>query len=137
MEGAHEEGAPAAGSAHAVLSEPALVQLRGLPAEVRGELLELYFAEAAAQLNAIATAAESGDGGAIAADAHNLRGSSLIVAAQLVATLAGELEITARAGELSDAVAAVRALRIALEETRVALDAAFADHAVAAARNST
>lgn len=120
-----------------VLGEFGLVQLRDPPPDVCRELLELYFAEATGQLHAIGQAADRGAALTVANAAHGLKGSSMIVGAELVATLAGELDARAREGDLRHVGKAVRALRHGLEQTRAALDAAFAPTSAAVARNST
>jgi CheY-like chemotaxis protein/HPt (histidine-containing phosphotransfer) domain-containing protein len=84
-----------------VLDRTVLDELHVLgPVDAR-EVVELYFRDCAAQIPLLAAAAASGDGDAVAALAHRLKGASLTVGAALVSSIAAELEARGRAGDLT------------------------------------
>ncbi len=117
--------------ADSVVGDSGFAQLRGLSRSLRDELLEMYFTEAALQLTAIDRGAAAGDADAVAYAAHSLKGSSQMVGAELVATLAGQIDSRARARDLRHVGKAVRVARHALTETHTALNAVFAREAIA------
>ena len=85
-----------------------------------GDLVALYFDDAAARAAALGDAVALADPDAVARMAHTLKGSSSTLGAAHVAHIASELERAAKAGDLAPATALLDTLHLALEETRKA-----------------
>lgn len=89
------------------------------------DLVELYFADVEVQLAAIHTALAGNDPESLAAAAHRIKGASLSIGAERLASLAAELETTGKAGDLSAAEALVSSIERELDPTQAALRKAF------------
>jgi signal transduction histidine kinase/HPt (histidine-containing phosphotransfer) domain-containing protein len=115
---------PDAGDQEFELLDAAMIaELDDLDGGVLGDLLALYFDEAAGLLSQLAAAVVLDESLVVRETAHKLKGASSAIGAARVAVLAGDLDTRARAGDLSAADVRVDDLRAAIDETRVAFDA--------------
>ena len=103
-----------------MLDEAIVLELEALDGDVLGDLVALYFDDAAARAAALGDAVARADPDAVARMAHTLKGSSSTLGAAHVAHIASELEQAAKAGDLAPATALLDTLHLALEETRKA-----------------
>jgi PAS domain S-box-containing protein len=114
-------GAPRdAGADPQMLDEAIVLELEALDGDVLGDLVALYFDDAATRAGALGDAVALADPDAVARMAHTLKGSSSTLGAAHVAHIASALERTAKAGDLAPATALLESLHLALEETRKA-----------------
>ncbi|HUB76705.1 MAG TPA: Hpt domain-containing protein [Solirubrobacteraceae bacterium] len=90
------------------------------------DLVELYFADVATQLEVLRDALAGDDPQTVSACAHRVKGASLSIGAARVASLAADIETTAKAGELSPCGDLLAALEADLPPTRSALGAELA-----------
>jgi HPt (histidine-containing phosphotransfer) domain-containing protein len=104
-----------------LLNKTALDELSGFDVDDLRDVVDLYIADATAQLDRLHQALDAGDGAEVAEAAHRIKGSSLTVGAARVASLAAEIEVAARAGELSTAPELAATLASDLPPTRAAL----------------
>ena len=103
-----------------VLDETIVLELEALDGDVLGDLVALYFDDAAERVAALGDGVARADPDAVARMAHTLKGSSSTLGAAHVAHITSELEQAARAGDLAPAAALLESLHLALEETRKA-----------------
>jgi HPt (histidine-containing phosphotransfer) domain-containing protein len=87
------------------------------------KIVDLLLRLVPGQVQAIVSAAEAGDGSALAAQAHKLKGSCLSVGAIRMARICHEVEGLAEADDLPAARGFVRELDVAWPELRAALEA--------------
>ena len=109
-----------AGADPQVLDEAIVLELEALDGDVLGDLVALYFDDAAQRAADLVDAVARADPDAVARMAHTLKGSSSTLGAAQVAHIASELEQAAKAGDLAPAAALLESLHLALEETRKA-----------------
>ena len=86
------------------------------------ELVDLYFADAPLQLEAIRDALAASDAPALARAAHALKSSSGNLGAQELHKLLGDLEVSARNNDLSNTVDSVAEILKAFDRVRAALE---------------
>jgi PAS domain S-box-containing protein len=111
----------------ALLDRAILAELGGLGPDLLADVVSLYFVEAARSVSELRHGIGIGDVVSVARAAHTLKGASATVGATHVAHLAATLELTARAGDLTEASAILDDLRRGLDETTEA----FGDRATA------
>ena len=109
-----------AGADPHMLDEAIVLELEALDGDVLGDLVALYFDDAAQRAAKLVDAVGQADPDAVARMAHTLKGSSSTLGAAHVAHIASELEQAAKAGDLAPAPALLDSLHLALEETRKA-----------------
>jgi CheY-like chemotaxis protein/HPt (histidine-containing phosphotransfer) domain-containing protein len=85
------------------------------------EVIEQYLEQAAAQLDAVVSATQTGDAIAIERAAHSLRGSSSNVGAWQLAEVSGKIEASGRGDDIAGAQALLTVLDEELARVRVAL----------------
>jgi HPt (histidine-containing phosphotransfer) domain-containing protein len=100
-----------------------LEELRALGEEDLRDLVEMYFADLATQLEVLREALETDDSETVAAAAHRIKGASLSIGATLVASFASEIEQAGKSGELERCEELLESLDTELEPTRDALSA--------------
>jgi diguanylate cyclase (GGDEF)-like protein len=110
-----------------VLSASVIGDLVELDRATVSELLSRYATGSSANLKRTRQALIASDAPAVASAADRLRSSSLIIGAARVATIAEQLQTTARAGDLAPAHNLTRDLAGALKQARAALRRALAD----------
>lgn len=88
------------------------------------QILGEFHEEASRHLVAIGEALRAGNAGALAFEAHGLRGSCATLGAGRMAILAGRLEALEREARTQDGLALLRALESEYEAVRRALDTA-------------
>jgi HPt (histidine-containing phosphotransfer) domain-containing protein len=93
--------------------------LEGFPEE----LVEIYVDDARSRVEAILDASRTGDAARLAREAHSLKGSSANVGAMVMERLSRELEMAARAGDLSGAPDLIDGLTTELRRVGAALAA--------------
>jgi HPt (histidine-containing phosphotransfer) domain-containing protein len=98
-----------------------LADITGDDAEFLAELVETYLEDGAAQVEALRTAASSGDLPGLVRPAHTLKSSSASIGALALAQLCRSLEADARSGAVADLDARVDAIVDGFEEARAAL----------------
>ena len=103
-----------------LLHETVIADLDALGHHVLTDLLTLYFDEAAGHMAELRDAVGRGEPLTVRHTAHRLSGSSRTIGATGVARIAGDLELAARTGDLSDAPQLLERLRGELDETRQA-----------------
>jgi HPt (histidine-containing phosphotransfer) domain-containing protein len=86
-------------------------------------LIRQFLETMPARVDAIAAAAERGDGGEIDREAHGLKGASATMGAVRLATVCAALEQAGAEGDLARALTLVAELAEAAHATRAALDA--------------
>jgi HPt (histidine-containing phosphotransfer) domain-containing protein len=106
-----------------MLDTAVLDELRGLDDDDLRGLVELYFADVSVQLGLLREALAVGDGDAIAASAHRIKGASLSIGAARVAGVASDLEIAGKSGVLAGAGELISTLDSERGPTRSALSA--------------
>jgi two-component system, sensor histidine kinase and response regulator len=94
------------------------------------ELVDSFLRDAVSRLDALRTAAASGDAETVARAAHRLKGSSANLAALGMSRICADLEQAAAGGGLGGASAALERLRVEFARVRRALHAAFPGAAV-------
>ncbi|HEY2105245.1 MAG TPA: Hpt domain-containing protein [Candidatus Binataceae bacterium] len=103
----------------------ALARLRGhfdaRESTLFSELIALFINELPRRLSAIRTAIARADAGAIAAAAHVLRGSSMVVGALAMAELGLEIELAGRSNTIAQAQALLPRLEAEAASVRQAL----------------
>jgi HPt (histidine-containing phosphotransfer) domain-containing protein len=98
-----------------------LLDITGGELEFVDELIDTYLEDAVAQLEAMRTAADAADIGAIVRPAHSLKSSSANVGAKALESLCRSLEADAGSGALPDATSRVAEAAAAFELARAAL----------------
>lgn len=108
-----------------MLDKAALDNIRALDDDgtVLAEVIDIYFAELPAYLQALRAAIEAADAGGISRQAHALKSASLNVGARGVGELCKRLEREAKAGSTASARDLLGAIDAALEITLPALRA--------------
>jgi HPt (histidine-containing phosphotransfer) domain-containing protein len=106
---------------HGVLTE--LTEATGGDIGFVRELVETYLADTPPQLEAMTAAVEADDADALVRPAHTLKSSSATVGAMRLSSVARELEMAGRTGELE---ASVRDRLAAARAEWTAVDGAFA-----------
>ena len=115
-----------------LLDEAVLTQIENLDRDMLTTLLPVYSVQAAGNISELGGAVERGEMLSVARTAHKLKGSSGAIGAGHVSRLAGALETSARAGDLTGADQIVGDLRDRLDQTMRAFRtraAGSADHA--------
>jgi HPt (histidine-containing phosphotransfer) domain-containing protein len=108
------------------LDTTVLGELRVLDGEDLRDLVELYFADVVTQLGLLREALAAGNGDAVAASAHRIKGASLSIGAAGIAGVASELELAGKSGELAGAAQLISTIDSELDPTRTALSAELA-----------
>jgi HPt (histidine-containing phosphotransfer) domain-containing protein len=103
-----------------------LNELRVLGVDDLRDLVGLYFTDVEAQLARAHDGLDEGNGETVAAAAHRLKGASLSIGAARVATLAADLEVAGRQGDLVDCGDMLATLEGELDPTKLALNAELA-----------
>lgn len=85
------------------------------------ELIDTFFEDAAAQIDALRAAAASGDADAIVRPAHSLKSNAANVGATALGELARTLETDGRRGDVPDAVERVASVGAEFDAVRDAL----------------
>ncbi len=106
-----------------------LLAMVGGDASVRDAVLALFQSDAPALVQSIQTAAAAGDGDALRADAHKLKGMLLTVWATPAADVASALESAARAGEKARFGALVGELQVQIARICASIGGAAAPRA--------
>ena len=96
----------------------------GDDAEFVGDIVDTYLADAEVQLTGMERALAAGDVETLGRHAHTLKGNSRTVGATALAEIAAALEAQARAGDVVDADARIRAGATEFDRVAAALDAA-------------
>jgi HPt (histidine-containing phosphotransfer) domain-containing protein len=108
------------------LDTTVLDELRVLDGEDLRDIVELYFADVAAQLDRLHAYIDDGDAEGVAAAAHRIKGASLSMGAARIASLAAATEVAGREGDLSPCAGLVATLEDVIEPTREALGSELA-----------
>lgn len=87
------------------------------------DLLALFVSQLGPRLDAIGGTIERGDGKAMAAAAHVLKGSSLLVGARAMAQMCSQIELASRCGAVAEARAVLTLLEDEAGRVRQALEA--------------
>ena len=110
----------------------ALAQIKALDEETGGglmaELLALFFEGTPRRIAAIRTAVAQGDARVVERESHSLKGSCGALGAIDLMNLAGEIEMRARAADLSDAAARADALEAEFHSASALLAAERANY---------
>jgi HPt (histidine-containing phosphotransfer) domain-containing protein len=106
-----------------MLDTEVLGELRSLGDDDLRDIFAMYFTDVEAQLGRLHAALADGDGDALAAAAHRIKGASLSIGASRVAALAAELESAGRDDELGQCDELLSSLEADLDPTRNALSA--------------
>jgi len=96
------------------------LQEEGEP-DLVGQLIALFFADAAPRLDALREAAARGDAATLLREAHALKGSCASLGARAMTALCAELETLARAGDLTGVPAVLAGLVVEDDRVRAAL----------------
>jgi HPt (histidine-containing phosphotransfer) domain-containing protein len=99
-----------------------------LDGDVLAELLDLYFAQTAGHVAALTSAIDHGESVAASQMAHTLKGGSGALGAAHVAGIAGAIEETARAGDMTGAGELLDRLASGLDATRTAFSGRMSGH---------
>jgi two-component system, sensor histidine kinase and response regulator len=95
--------------------------LESLPAALRGNLLVLFFEEAAMRFDRVTAAIVAADAVALQASAHIFKGDAATVGAHEVAALCRALELRGQQGELTDCEPLAAELEAALARAQAAM----------------
>jgi HPt (histidine-containing phosphotransfer) domain-containing protein len=106
-----------------MLDTDVLGELRALGDDDLRDLVGIYFADVALQLDNLRTALGAADGVAVGEAAHRVKGASLSIGAARVGSIASELEIAGKAGDFGRCDELLETLESELGPTRRALSA--------------
>ena len=106
-----------------MLDTDVLGELRALGDDDLRDLVGIYFADVALQLDNLRKAMGAGDGAAAGEAAHRVKGASLSIGAARVGSIASELEIAGKAGDFGRCDGLLETLEAELGPTRRALSA--------------